>query len=55
MVFAIGAIDLRLKSGDLLVSPLDHFRIASTYLNDLVENGTLETIQGLLLLSTFDQ
>jgi hypothetical protein len=54
MVFAIGAIDLRRKNGNLSVTPLDYFNTAtSLYLSGLVERGNLETIQGLLLLSTF--
>ncbi|KAG0649390.1 Positive regulator of purine utilization [Hyphodiscus hymeniophilus] len=54
MVFAIGAIDLRRKNGKLPITPLDYFKTATSfYLSVLFENGNLETIQGLLLLSTF--
>lgn len=54
MVFAIGAIDLRRQKEDLSVTPLEYFKTATSfYLTPLVEKDNLETVQGLLLLSTF--
>lgn len=53
IVFALGSIDTKVQELTLPDAHLDYFDVAMQHISGLIHSNSLETVQGLLLMTVF--